>query len=112
MGRRPLQAEEQIRAARLKPGEIDGDVQVPELAEARDDGFPPPVLPQTRHLLERDLETGEAIVVADAELAEAERADVLFRGVDLTQLVRGDPVPVLKARRQTRERGLVPGRQT
>jgi hypothetical protein len=47
-------------------------------------------------------------VVADPELAEAERADERLGGVDLTELFRRDPIAVLKPRGQARERGLVP----
>ena len=50
-------------------------------------------------------------MVAHAELAEAERAHDLLRRVDLAQLLGGDRVAVLEARRQARERRLVPRRQ-
>src|SRR5205814_4251490 len=111
IGGRPLEAEEQVRAAGLKAGEIHGDVEVPELAEARDDRLPPPLLPQAPHLVERDLQTGQTIVVAHAELPEAERPHVLLGGIDPAQVLGGDPIAVLEPRRQTGERRLVPGRQ-
>ena len=69
------------------------------------------VLPEPRHLVGGQLEAREAIVVADAKLAEAERTHDLLGGVDLSQLGRGDAISVLEARRQTRERRLVPRRQ-
>src|SRR5207247_8450660 len=105
----PLQ--EQVRRAGLETREVDGDVDVAQLAEASDDRLVPPVLPQPRHLVAADLQSRQPVVVAHAELAEAERPHEGLGGVDLAQLLRGDAVAVLESRRQARERGLVPGRQ-
>src|SRR5438874_879475 len=107
----PLEAQEEIRAARLEAAEIHGDVDVAQLTEARQDRLVTPVLPEPRHVLQRDLQPRQAIVVAHAELTEAERADELLGGVDAAQLVGGDRIAVLEARRQARARGLVPGGQ-
>src|SRR5262245_10700663 len=103
-----LQIQEEIGAARLKAGEVDRDIEVPELAQALDDGLAPIALPEPRHLGLVDLEPGQPIVVAHAELAEAERAHERLGGVHLTQLLGRDPIAVLEARGQARERGLVP----
>src|SRR5213594_3495781 len=105
----PLQ--EQVRRAGLETREVDGDVDVAQLAEASDDRLVPPVLPQPCHLVAADLQSRQPVVVAHAELAEAERPHEGLGGVDLAQLLRGDAIAVLEARRQARERGLVPGRQ-
>src|SRR5713101_6552044 len=59
IGGRPLEAEKQVRAAGLKAGEIHGDVEVPELTEARDDRFSPSLLPLAPSLVEGDLEPSE-----------------------------------------------------
>src|SRR5687768_7857459 len=111
IGGRPLEPEEQIRAARLEARQVDRDVEVPELAEARDDRLPSTVFPEAPDLVEGELEAGQPVVVADAELPEAERADEFFGGVHTAQLVGRDPIAVLEPRRETRERRLVPGRQ-
>ncbi len=70
------------------------------------------LLPHPGHLLARDLQAREAVVVTDAELAETERAHELFGGVHLAQLLGRDPVAVLKAGGETRKRGFVPRRET
>src|SRR5205809_1076305 len=93
----PLQ--EQVRRAGLEAREVDGDVDVAQLAEASDDRLVPPVLPQPRHLVAADLQSRQPVVVAHAELAEAERPHEGLGGVDLAQLLRGDAVAVLESRR-------------
>src|SRR5262245_12843560 len=103
-----LQIQEEIGAARLKAGEVDRDIEVAELAQALDDGLAPIALPQSRYLGLIELEPGQPIVVAHAELAEAERAHERLGGVHLAQLLGRDPIAVLEARGQARERGLVP----
>src|SRR6266508_2015330 len=72
--RTPLEGEQQVRAAGLKAAEVHRDVEVAELAEAGHDRLVAAVLPQARDLVERDLQPRQAVVVTDAELAEAERA--------------------------------------
>src|SRR5262249_32774463 len=106
-----LEAEHQVRAARLEPGQVDRDVEVPELTEPPNDRLVTPALPQPRDLVQRNLETRQAIVMADAELAEAERAQEFLGGVDLPELLRSNAVAVLETRRETGERRLVPRRQ-
>src|SRR5437773_2649010 len=103
--------QQEIGRAGLEAREVDSDVDVAQLAEAGDDRLVPPVLPEPRHLVAADLQSRQPVVVAHAELAEAERPHEGLGGVDLAQLLRGDAVAVLESRRQARERGLVPGRQ-
>src|SRR2546428_8298750 len=74
--RRPL--EQKIRAPGLKPREVDGDVDVAELAETLHDGLAPPVLPEPPDLVVRDLDPGQAVVFAHAALAEPQRAHELI----------------------------------
>src|SRR5712692_4501825 len=106
-----LEAQQKVGAAGLEAGEVDGHVEVAELAKAGHDRLVAAVLPQARDLLDGDLEPRQPLVVTHAELAEAERADELLGRVDLAQLVRRDPIAVLEARREAGERGLVPRRQ-
>src|SRR5438552_18625455 len=108
----PLEIEQQVRAAGLEAGQIDRHVEIAELAEALDDRLAPPVLPEPRQILERDLEPGQPVVMAHPELAKAQRADEFLGPVHLAELLGGDPVAVLKARGETRERRLVPRGQT
>src|SRR2546422_9818662 len=96
----PLQ--EQVRRAGLEAGEVDGDVDVAQLAEAGDDHLVPPVLPQPRHLIAADLQSRQPVVVTHAELAEAEGPHEGLGGVDLAQLLRGDAIAVLESRGQAR----------
>src|SRR5207237_6886303 len=98
--------------AGLKAGEIDGDVDVAQLAQARDDVVVAPILPEPRHLVVRDLQPREPLVVTNAELPKAERAHEGLGGVDAPQLLRRDGVAVLEARGQAGERGLIPRRQS
>src|SRR5205823_11380063 len=105
------ETEEEIGAAGLEAGEVDGHVEIAELAEAGHDRLVAAVLPEARDLLDGDLEPRQPLVVAHAELAEAEGADELLGGVDLAELLGRDPVAVLEARRQAGERRLVPRRQ-
>jgi hypothetical protein len=58
-----------------------------------------------------ELQSGESIVMPYPELAESEALEERLGRIDLAQLLGGDVIAVLKSRRQTRERGLVPGRQ-
>ena len=71
-----------------------------------------PILPEPRHLVVRDLQPREPLVVTHAELPKAERAHEGLGGVDAPQLLRRDGVAVLEARGQAGERGLVPRRQS
>ena len=54
------------------------------------------------------LDPGQALVVADAELAEALLAEKRLGGVHLAELLGRDAIAVLEARGQAREGGLVP----
>src|SRR5712691_2974821 len=92
--------EEKVCAARLESREVDGHVNVAQLAELAHDRRVPAVFPEPRHLVGRDLEPRQPLVVTDAELPEAERADDLLGRVHLAQLRRGDLVAVLEARRE------------
>src|SRR5262245_46348060 len=102
------EVQEEIRAAGLESGEVDGHVDVPELTEPGEDRLAVAVLPQPGQLVERDLEPREPVVMADAELPEPERSHVFLGGVDPAELLGGDLVAVLEARGQARERRLVP----
>src|SRR6185436_4107211 len=92
-----LSLQQKVGAAGLKAGEVDGHVDVAKLAQARHDCLVAPLLPETRHVLERDLQARQPVVVAHAELAEAERADEGLGLVHLAELLGGDLVAVLKA---------------
>src|SRR5207247_5705070 len=70
---RLLEPEQEVRASRLEAREIDGHVDVAERAELAHERRVAIVLPEPRHLIGGQLEAREAIVVADAKLAEAER---------------------------------------
>src|SRR6266571_9172042 len=107
----PSRARDEVRAARLKAREVEGDIDVADLAEPFHDRLVTTLLPEERHLLTRDLEARQPVVVAHPELAESEGADELLGRVHLPELLRGDRVAVLEARREARERGFVPGRQ-
>src|SRR5207245_11783705 len=82
--RRKLQ--QQIRAARLEPSEVERHVDVAELAQALHDGLAQAVLPELRHLGLVDLDPGQAIVVTHPELAKAERADEGLGRIHLAEL--------------------------
>ena len=58
-----------------------------------------------------ELEARDVAVVADAQLAEAERAQAVLEGVDAAEALGGDLGAVGEARRQAGELRLVPGRQ-
>src|SRR6266404_4829597 len=77
------QPQQEIRRAGLEAGEVDGDVDVAELAEARHDALVAIVLPEPRHLVAPDLQSRQPVVVAHAELPEAERFEKRLGGVDL-----------------------------
>src|SRR2546422_9600010 len=102
----------QVGAPRLESREVHRHVDVADRTEALHDRRVAPLLPHPGHLLARDLQAREAVVVTDAELAKAERAHELFGGVHLAQLLGRDPVAVLKAGGETRKRGFVPRRET
>src|SRR3989442_14714228 len=85
--RRPL--EQKVCASGLKPGEVDGDVDVAEIAEPLHEGFAPPVRPEPSDLVVRDLDPGQAVVVAHPALAGAEPAHPGFPGCPLGEVVAG-----------------------
>ena len=70
---------------------------VPELAEPPDDGGVPIPLPHPRHLIMGQLDPGQALVVADAELAEPLLAEKRLGGVHLAELLGRDAIAVLEA---------------
>src|SRR5581483_1647037 len=90
--------EQEVGGARLEAGEVEGHVHVAELPEPGDDLPVAILVPQSRHLVGRQLQTCEAVVMPHAELAEAQAAHERLGGVDGPQLVRGDPVAVLEPR--------------
>src|SRR5258705_3986913 len=104
--------EQKVRAPRLEAGEVERDVDVTQLAQALHDGLVTPVLPEPGELVVGDLEPGHAVVVPDAELAEAERAHERLGRVDLTELLGGDPVALLATRGQAGQPRPVPPGQS
>src|SRR5262249_12510113 len=101
-----------VRAPAPEPLQIDRDVEIAQLAKAGDDGLAPSLLQETRDLCGRQLDPRQAIVVAHAELTEAQVPHERLGGVDLSELLGGDVIAVLKARRQAGEGWLVPRRES
>src|SRR6266508_3218469 len=71
----------------------------------------PVVFPEPRYFVMAELQPGESLVMPYPELAETETLEERLGCIDLAQLLGGDAIAVLKSRRETRERRLVPGRQ-
>src|SRR5687767_4516426 len=107
----PGQLQQQVGGAGLEAGEVDGDVDVAELAEARHDPGVAVLVPEAGELVVGQLDTGQTVVMTDAELAKAELLHECLGGIDLAELVGGDAIAVLEARRQTCKGRLVPRRQ-
>src|SRR5262245_50819566 len=107
----PAKLEHDVGAPRLEPRQVHRNVGIAELTETPHDRLVTPVFPQPRNFVEWDLETRQAVVVADAELPEAERANELLGCVDPAPLLGSDGIAVLEAGGETGERRLVPRRQ-
>src|SRR2546425_3026238 len=89
--------QQEVRASRLETAEIDRHVEIADLPERGENSRVPVPLPQLRDVLERDLETSEAVVMADAELTEAEGAQKCLGRVHLVELLGRDAIAVLEA---------------
>src|SRR5205085_5740446 len=68
----PGPLEDLVGAPAPEPLQIEGDVDVSDLAEALHDRLVSPRLPEQRHLVGRELQPREPLVMADAELTEPE----------------------------------------
>src|SRR5581483_8620415 len=99
-----------VHAARAEALQVEGDVQEAERLQLRRDLTVEVRLEQTRHLAGGQLDAGELLMVANAHVAEAEAAQVLFCLVDPGELLHGNNLPIGDAGREAGERRLVPGR--
>src|SRR5207237_6379174 len=106
-----LKRQRQVGAAALEPRQVHRDVDVAELSEPSQDLRVTVLLPEARDVLDGKLEAGQPVVVPDAELPEPEPPHERLRRVDPAELLGGDRIAVLEARRQAGEGRLVPGRQ-
>src|SRR6185295_374295 len=92
-----------VGAAAAEALQVERHVEIAELAEAPDDRPVPILFPEARHLLRDQLEAGQPVVMAHPELAEAQAPHEGLGVVDAPELLGGDRIAVLEARRQARE---------
>src|SRR5262245_6818601 len=91
--------------------QVEADVAIAERLERADDRRRELGIERARHLVPRDLDAGNVVVVPDAEDAKSEAAKRLFGLFDRAQLFVGHVMQVRNSRRQTSRRGFVPGRE-
>ena len=109
---RPPCRQRGVQAAALVAAQFHGDVGVAERLQPVADLLAQLRVQQPVHLGGVHFQAGDRVVVADADLPEAQIvAQEILGGVQPLQEFRGDARAVGEARRQAGQGGLVPGRQ-
>src|SRR5262245_30025846 len=98
-----------VQAAAPEPPEVERHPGEPEPGELADHVVSGGRLEESRHVGRWDLEARDAVVVADADLPEAARAEVALRRLDLRQPLGRDRGAVRETGREARARRPVPG---
>src|SRR5688572_22585567 len=101
-----------IEAAHPISPQVDRDVLIADVRQLTDDLLPHAGLERARQLVDADLEAGQRVVMAHAAHPEAERPERRLGALDHAQLLASYLRMVRNARRETRRRRLVPGRQS